>query len=181
MLSDKLKTRKSPRVRRNQKLPRKWYSDIEKIELVKLWLITGNLASSAAALNIGLPTAKLWRYSKWWEEIVQEIRSEKTIQLSNKLKNIAEKALDVALDRLENGDFIYDQKSGELRRKPVVLRDAVQTATGLLDRHVDLDSKPQQEHAQQQVQDRLLALADAFTKMAQKTHKIDVIDVEELA
>lgn len=181
MLSDKIKERKSPKVRRNPNNIRKWYSDAEKLEAVQLWLLSGNLSATGAALKIPIQTLKQWRYSKWWEEVVLEIRAEKTIKLSNRLRVIAEKALDVVADRLENGDWIYDQKIGEMRRKPVVLRDAVQAANGLLDRHEKLDAKPQQDQAQQQVQDRLLALADAFTKMAQKTHKIDVIDVKELA
>jgi methionyl-tRNA formyltransferase len=141
-------------------------------------LIVGNIPVVAASLNIPLPTLKQWRYSKWWDEICQELRTEKTLQLSNKLKTIAEKALDITLDRLENGDWIYDQKTGELRRKPVVMRDAMQVANSYLDKHIKLDEKPAQEKAQQQVQDRLLALAEAFTKMANKTKKIEVIDVE---
>lgn len=157
---------------------RHWHSDSVKIEAVKLWLVVGNLTVVAASLNLPYPTVRQWRYTKWWEELVQEIRTEKTLQLSNKLKTIAEKALDLTLDRLENGDWIYDQKSGQLRRKPVVMRDAMQVANSYLDRHSKLDEKPHQEEAQQQVQDRLLALAEAFTKMAAKTRKIDVLEVQ---
>jgi hypothetical protein len=96
--------------------------------------------------------------------------------MSNRLKSIAEKALDITLDRLENGDWIYDQRTGDLKRKPVVMRDAMQVANGFLDRHVELDKKPFEEKAQQQVQDRLLALADAFANMSKKTKRIEVLD-----
>lgn len=176
MLSDKLQHVKSPKKSKKEDGIRRWYSDSEKFEAVKLWLVVGNLPVVAASLNIPLPTLKQWRYSKWWDELVLDIRSEKTLKMSNRLKTIAEKALDITLDRLENGDWIYDQKTGELRRKPVVMRDAMQVANGFLDRHVNMEKKPFEEKAQQQVQDRLLALADAFANMSKKTKRIEVID-----
>ncbi len=176
MLSDKLKTAKSPKPRKKNDTVRRWYSDSQKLEAVKLWLLTGNMPVVAASLNIPLPTIKEWRYSKWWDEVVAEIKSEKTLQMSNKLKAVAEKALDITLDRLENGDFIYDQKTGQIVRKPVVMRDAMQVANSFMDRHLVLEKKPLEEKAQQQVQDRLLALADAFASMAKKTKRIEVVD-----
>jgi hypothetical protein len=139
--------------------------------------VVGNLPTVAASLGIPFDTVKTWRYSRWWNELVNELRTENAIKLSNRLKKIAEKALDVTLDRLENGDWIYDQKTGEMKRKPVVMRDAMNVAAGLLDRQAKLDDKPQDEAAKQQIQDRLTALADAFAKMANKTRVLEVTDV----
>lgn len=183
MLSDspKLKGKKLRQnpVRTPRDGVRRWYSDSQKLEVVRLWLVTGNLQATAAALNIPLTTVKEWRYSKWWEELVTDIKTEGTIQLSNKLKNIAEKALHVTLDRLENGDWIYDQKTGEMRRKGIPARDAYAIAAGMLDRQMKLDEKPQTDENNQKIQDRLSALATAFSSFAKKTTKIEVIDVEE--
>jgi hypothetical protein len=64
-----------------------------------------------------------------------------------------------------------------MKRKPVVMRDAMNVAAGLLDRQAKLDDKPQDEAAKQQIQDRLTALADAFAKMANKTRVLEVTDV----
>lgn len=178
MLSDKLQNAKSPPRRKANERVRRWYSDAQKIEAVKLWLVTGNLVVTAATLNIPLPTLKEWRYTKWWDEIVSEIRVEGTLQLSNKLKAVAEKAIGVTLDRLDNGDWIMNQKTGVLERKPVAMRDAYQVAAGLLDRHMELDRKPQEEAQNQKTQDRLEALAKAFEKFAGKIPKNEVIDVE---
>jgi hypothetical protein len=177
MLSDKAKTRKNPKKRPTGNLIRGMpYSDNQKLDVVKMWLITGNMMQVSAALGIPYETVKTWRYSKWWDEVVQELRTENTIQLSQKLKKIADKALDVTLDRLEHGDFFYDQKTGEIVRKPVVMRDAYMVAVGNLDRHIDLDRKPQEEAAQQKTEDRLAQLAEAFAKFAGKAKKIEVLD-----
>jgi hypothetical protein len=176
MLSDKLTHLKSPPRRKSSV---GWYSDNQKLETVKLWLVSGNLQATAAALNIPYPTVRQWRYSKWWEELVTDIRTEGTLKLSNNLKKIAERALGETLERLENGDWVMNQKTGELERKPVAMRDAYQVAAGLLDRHVALDKRPQEDAQAQKVQDRLEALATAFEKFAgKKLPKPEIIDVE---
>lgn len=179
MLSDspKAKTWKSP-PRRSAIRKYATYSDAQKLEVVKLWLVTGNLTQTAAALNIPLHTVKEWRKSKWWQEISEEIRNEGRIALSTRLKGIAAKALDVTLDRLENGDFQYDPKTGELIRKPVLMRDANRVANDLLKAHLDLEQKPVDEEAQKQTKERLEELASTFAGFAKKVRKIEVIDVE---
>ena len=154
----------------------KWYSDSQKMEAVKFWLISGSLVQTSAALGIPLQTIKHWRYSQWWDNLVRDIRTEDTFKLSSKLKSIAEKALDVTLDRLENGDYIYSQKTGEMVRKPVVMRDAHLVAIGLTDRAQALDKKPREEENNQKTQDRLIALAEAFAKFANKAQRVEIID-----
>jgi len=48
----------------------------------------------------------------------------------------------------------------------------------MLDKHLKLDEKPQQEEAMKATQDRLQALAETFAGFAKKVKKIEVIDVE---
>ncbi len=176
MLSDtKLKTAKSPR-RRAVTATKKYWSDQQKLESVQLWLLSGNLRNVSASLGIPYKTLQEWRYSNWWGEVVSDIKSEGHIQLSNKLKTIAEKALDITLDRLDNGDFFYDQKTGEIRRKPVQLKDAHVVATNLLDRAVKLQETPMDEVEKHKVNDTLTALAAAFEQFAKKTRKVEVVD-----
>jgi hypothetical protein len=152
------------------------WTDSQKLDAAKLYLITGSPSATAAALNIPLDTIKYWRYSNWWKKLLEDLRSENQIQLSAKLKKIAEKSLDITLERLENGDFQYDPKSGELIRKPVLMRDAHRVAADLLDRHLDLEKRPFEEEAQKATQDRLEALAKTFADFTKKVRKIEVMD-----
>ena len=46
------------------------------------------------------------------------------------------------MDRLENGDHIYDQKTGRIRRAPVKLRELNATFNTLLDKRQLLRNKP---------------------------------------
>jgi len=177
MLTDKGHTR-TPHRTRSKKAG--WYTDDQKLEAVKVWLITGNLTHTAAALNIPLITLKKWKACKWWEELCQETRQEGHIQLSQRLKKVAEKALNETLDRLENGDWQYDPKTGTMVRKPVLMRDAHRVASDLMKTHLDMEKAPVQEEAIKATQDRLEALAATFAGFAKKVRRIEVIDVEPI-
>lgn len=175
MLSD---YRPNYKARRTAKNKRGLYTDAMKLEAAKLYLITGSPTQTAAALNMPIETLKIWRKSRWWNELIEEIKTEGTIQLSAKLRKIAEKSLEVTLDRLENGDFMYDPKTSTLVRKPVLMRDAHRVASDLIDKSLELDRKPVQEEALKVTQDRLAALAATFAGFAKKVKRIEVIDVE---
>ena len=152
------------------------YPDSTKTDALKLWMLTGNLKQTAASMNIPYDTLKVWKSSKWWAELAQDIRTEGHLALSAKMQKIADKAMEVTLDRLENGEQVLDQKSGEILTKPVNMRDAHQVAVSFQDRALKLQSSPQEEATQLAVHDRLAQLADAFTRMAGKTKKLEVIE-----
>ena len=154
------------------------YPENTKIDAVKLWLVTGNLTTTAAALKIPYDTVKTWRYSKWWEDLSLEVKAEGRLELSAKLKKIAEKALGETLDRLENGDFRLSP-TGEVQRIPVPASVASKIATDFIDKAESLDNSPQEQN-QQSVNDRLKALAEAFTKFSGKVRRIEVEDVETI-
>lgn len=153
------------------------YSENTKIDAVKLWLVTGNLTTTAAALKIPYDTVKTWRYSKWWEDLAVEVRSEGRLELSARLKKIAERALGETLDRLENGDFRLSP-TGQVERVPVPASVASKIATDFIDKAESLDRAPVESNAQS-VNDRLKALAEAFTKFSGKVRRIEVEDIED--
>jgi uncharacterized protein YjcR len=176
LLSDKKKHLKSPPKRAISAVGTR-YSDSQKLEAVKLWLITGNLTHTAVALNIPLITVKSWRGSDWWDKLVADVRSENQITLSNKLRKIVEKSHEQLLDRIVDGDFVFGP-DGDMVRKPVPAKDLNLIAKDSLDRHLKLERKPQEEEATQKISDRLASLADAFTKLAGKrTQTVNVTDI----
>jgi len=177
MLSDskKLKAVKSPKKRVNDTT--RWYSDSQKLDAVKLWMLTGNLVHTATALNLPFPTVQSWRYSDWWAKLVEDLKTEDNIQLTQRLRGIAEKSLQVMEDRLSNGDWILNKSTGTLERKPVSLRDTTQTFNSLHDRQHRLLNKPKEEQNNKQVVDRLAALAAKFEEIAAKKQPIQVTDV----
>jgi hypothetical protein len=138
----------------------------KKIEVVTQWLVLGNLRQTAALSGVSYNLVRKWRGEQWWLELESEIRQTQNIQMDTKLSTIVEKSLEATLDRVENGDFIYDQKSGEIRRKPAALRDVHRVAVDLLDRREVLrkGADDRNEGTQVSVQEHLKMLA---TQMSQ--------------
>lgn len=123
--------------KRNRKKTHKKYQvwPIEKkIEVVTQWLVLGNLKQTAAISGVGYEVVREWKTQPWWGEFEAEIRQSQNIQTDTKLSKIVEKSLEATLDRVENGDFIYDQKSGQIRRKPAALKDVHRVAVDMIDR-----------------------------------------------
>ncbi len=157
----------------------RWYTDAQKLEVVKCWLITGNLTQTAAAMNINVETVRTWRKSEWWKQLVADIKSENSIQLTSKLKRIANKALDLTEDRLDNGDFIFNNKTGEIERKPVSLKDTHKVAVELTKQALETEKHPQELENAEKTKDSLAKLADEFAKFT-KNHARPAIEVTDV-
>lgn len=183
-LSDNEITKNVPSKRRRavDGTGRRW-SDSQKIEAVTTYLMLGNLSLTAATLKIPRDTLKVWKASEWWKTMENELRVQDDLQISNKLKKILDKSIDVISDRLENGDFIYDTKSGEILRKPVSMKDANSVAKDmsdrrdvLIDRHISGSSVTADK-----ITETLNSLAASFAKIAQQTNPIPVtIEAEDV-
>ena len=150
------------------------FTDRQKMEAVKLWLACGSPTHVGAALGINRRTIHIWMNSGWWKRVVEEIRTEGRFVLNKKLRNIVDKSLDVLYDRMENGDFAFNRDTGEVVRKPISARDAHKIASDFIDKSEKLEEPLKQNNTQ--VEDRLTQLADAFSKFASKTTKIEIID-----
>jgi len=150
------------------------YTENQKLEALKLWLVIGNLHQVSRDLKIPYDTVKAWRYQKWWTDLAVEIKSEGRLELSAKLRKVAEKALGETLDRLENGD-VRLSPTGGMERVPVTAAVASKIATDFLQKSEELD-RVQDNQSLQTVNDRLLALATSFEKFSKRVRRIEVED-----
>ena len=175
MLSDKEHLRDIERKKRNS-LPKAWYSDKQKLEAVQIWLLCGSMPQTAAALNIPVGTIEKWKYTDWWKELAEQIKVEGRVKLSGRLQKIVGRSLDQLEDRIENGDFILDGRSGELVRKPLLARDLTRISAEFMDSSRKLEMVTKEEATQQAVEDRLKLLADSFASFAKKVRKVEVED-----
>lgn len=155
-----------------------WWSDSQKIEAVKTYLVLGKFSLTEAATKIPETTLRTWAKSEWWAQIVDDLRLQDELVLSAKLKNIVDKTLDVVGDRLENGDYVYDQKTGKMKRKPVSMRDAHKVAMDMSERRDVLLARDRPMQSQEQVADKLLALAEKFAQLGKQQKNLEtVVDV----
>lgn len=162
-----------------------WWADQQKRELVNSFLITGNLALSARICNIPEITARKWKATQWWKELEQEFKTQEKMELNGRLKSIIEKTLSVVEDRIENGDYQYDPKTGQTIRRPVNVRDANNVANTLLTKQEQINNRKEtQLVTQDNLEMRLIKLAERFAELAQKKKEaertVDVTDVVEV-
>jgi len=157
----------------------------KKIEVVTSWLTLGNLRQAAAIGGMSHSLVKQWRTQPWWKDLEAEILASRRIASASKLSKIVDKSLDVIDDRLENGDFVYNAKTGDLLRKPVSMRDAGNVANTLMQRQAILEKLTRDETVAEtavSIQDQLSNLAAEFAKMNTKigrTQAVEEIEYKE--
>lgn len=133
----------------------------------------------AAGTGVDYGVLKQWRIAPWWKELEAEVKATRNIALDNKLSKIIERSMEATMDRLENGEVVLNNKTGELIRKPVAMKDAARVANDFLTRQQVLRKEETltEQVTQQSVNDQLKSLAMEFAKWTSK-QKGEVIDVE---
>ena len=142
------------------------WSDSQKLEAVQTYLMLGSVRMASAALKIPEITIKVWRASTWWKDLESELKIQDELQLSTRLKKIAEKSFAAVEDRLEHGNFIFDQKTGKIRRIPVNLKDAHKVAVDSVQQQELIARKHVEVANDGQIMDKLEQLANKFAEMA---------------
>ena len=130
----------------------------------------------------GVPrgTIRQWKLQPWWKELVDEIRNEEDCELDVKLSKVINKSLDALTDRVENGDFLFNSKTGKFVRKPIHMKDALQAVTQVYDKRNLLRGKPTSRVEKHSTTDNLANLAAEFAKFAaSKTIEGEVIESTE--
>jgi hypothetical protein len=158
------------------------WSDVQKFEAVTLYLMVGKWPLVSQATHIPIDTLKKWKQADWWKEYEDEIRRAKHVETSTKLSKIRDKASDVVMDRLENGDFQYNPKTGKFSRKPVSAKVAGEIMVKTLDKEIlleKIDEKPAEN--EQSIMERLNSIADKLLQASSKKPRLsEVIDVEPI-
>lgn len=160
--------------------PNSTWSLEHRVQVVSQYLVLGNMALVSATTGVPHQLIRAWKTKPWWKELEDQIRATENLQMDNKLTQIVDRSLDVVLDRVEKGDFIYDQKTGQVVRKPVNMKDAAKVSVDLITKRELLRGNATERHegTQVSVAEQLKMLALEFAKW-QKPQK-EVIDAEDV-
>lgn len=154
------------------------WSDNQRIGAVTTYLASGNLSLTSVATEIPLATLNRWKASPWWKELVEQIRSEENLVLDAKLAKVVNKSVDELLDRVEHGDYQFDQKTGKVIRIAIKARDAAKITTDMIDRRQLLQGRQNSQKDTSKVEERLLKLAEEFSRFAvARKIPVEIIDV----
>ena len=143
-----------------------WWPEKKKIEAVTAWMSSGSLPIASATTSVPLETIRTWRKMPWWKEMEQQIKDEDNQELDAKFSKIVRKTLDVIEDRIDNGNFQLDPKTGRVLRVPVNLRDTHRVMSDLVDKRKVIRNEPTKSMSNEGVNDRLVKLASQFAEFA---------------
>lgn len=162
------------------------HSDEVKIETVKTFLaLGGNLSLTSGATNIPYYTLREWKSTQWWKDVTGELQKEDRLGLTAKTKDILARSIEQLADRIEHGDFVLNQKTGKIVRRPIQAKDLHRVTMDMMDKKERLEKSMEDNVAPESDTDRLKSLAERFAALAvkavEKQQKIgsdDVVDIE---
>lgn len=159
-----------------------WYPEEKKIEVAALFA-SGVTKSSELERLTGIKAATIrdWRTSDWWVEMLEKVHAAHDTETVSKLTKIVDTSLELIQDRLLNGDYVCNPKTGEIYRKPASLRDVTVSGAIVIDKRQLLRGKAPTK-ATEGTQDAVLKkLADefkAFVKAKDITPESSVTKIE---
>lgn len=145
------------------------WKESKRIEAVTTYLSTGNLTETGRMTGVPLKTLEQWKKSDWWKEMEKKIRSDEDQQMDAKLTKIIDKTLEKLVDSIENGEHIYDQRTGQVKRMPAKMRDLNNAFNTILDKRQLIRKQPTKIIEQTTTAVQLQNLAESFAKFVQKT------------
>lgn len=167
----------------------KHYQEKARYEAVNLYKQVGSLQMVSNMLDIPYETIRKWHASDWWKDFELDIVQSNRARSNHKIKRIADQALVVIEDRLQNGDFIYDQRNSEVVRLPIKADIANRILHDSLNREALNDQANEQSKkllSDEKMSDRLLRIQESFRalksgrKLAIEGKVIDVEPQEEI-
>src|SRR3990167_1578969 len=178
------KTRMDAFIAGKTRLRRKpgWYPEEKKLEVCALFA-AGVINSSDLERLTGINrnTIRMWRTADWWPEMLERVHTLNDQDTVSKFTKIIDKSLEVIQDRLNNGDYEYNRKTGEVHRRPVSLRDTAIVNASIVDKRQLLRGKPTSRSESISPGARLEKLAEEFKKFAAAkdiTQEVEVVKDE---
>ncbi len=155
------------------------YTWEQKADAAQRWNQTGNMRLVSEMTGVPYDTLMDWKKSTWWSSILDELKIAKKAKQGSKIEELVGSSLELLKDRIENGDWILNNKTGEMVRKPISLRDMGNVVNALMTRQLQMEELAERmEHKKETVQETLSMLAKEFAKMSRLQQKKEAIDVE---
>lgn len=149
-----------------------------RLTVCELILQTQNHRLVAEITEVPLETIRDWKKQDWWPKIVEEVQKIKRAELNSRLTKIVDTALSKIEDRLENGDYVLNNKTGEVVRKPVSLKDANQVAKDILGQQISMQRAEHEVKIETDTKDLLNNLAKEFAKLNRKIKQNSAEDIQ---
>jgi hypothetical protein len=143
-----------------------WFPQQTKVDACTYYCVYGDFDKVSELTKVPTEKLRMCHQEPWWVEIQKRVYVEQNENLSSRINDVLDKSLVEIKDRLEHGDFFYDRKAGELKRKPVETKTLAILFDNLTTKRQLVRGEPTAISAKVGVEDRLTQLAESFEKFA---------------
>jgi hypothetical protein len=143
-----------------------YYNLEQKTDACALYCVYGDVDQVAELTGIPVKFLRLWKDEPWWKEIQKKVFVEQNEKLASRITGVLDRSLDHLVDRLDNGDFLWDVRKSKLVRKPVDTKVLATVFNTLVNRRQLIRGEPTSISSQIGIDDRLKMLAQQFEKFA---------------
>ena len=156
---------------------KKWWSKDQRLQVIAMYAMTGSLVETSMASGVPLVTIKDWKRRPWWAEMMQEVRREDLDAAGASMQKIVKKAMVALEDRVDNGNFTFDQRTGKVVRIPINAKDALKVTIDLQERQEKIGRGEVASGSQEAAVDRLTKLAEELARFS-KAKPVNQIEGE---
>lgn len=156
-----------------------WYSEDKKFEAATLYAAVGSVTQVAKLAKVPVNTVKSWTQEDWWARYLAQVRREHNEMMDGKITKVIDKALDKIMERIEEGDYVYDIKQGKAVAMPMSGRDLAIVTGTVFDKRQLIRGEATKIHAAQTSDAHLEKLAEKFAEfVTNKTKQKRVVEGE---
>jgi hypothetical protein len=146
----------------------------QKTDACALYCVYGDVDQVSEMTGIDPKFLRQWKDEPWWSEIQKKVFVEQNEKLASRISGVLDRSLDHLVDRLDNGDYLWDVRKSKLVRKPVDTKVLSNLFNNLVTRRQLIRGEPTSITTQVAVDDRLKLLAQQFEKFA-NAKEIDAV------
>ena len=148
----------------------------QKTDACALYCVYGDVDQVSEMTGIDPKFLRQWKDEPWWSEIQKKVFVEQNEKLASRISGVLDRSLDHLVDRLDNGDYLWDVRKSKLVRKPVDTKVLSNLFNNLVTRRQLIRGEPTSITTQVAVDDRLKLLAAQFEKFALAKEVEGVVD-----
>lgn len=138
----------------------------QKTDACALYCVYGDVDQVSEMTGVPAKVLREWKDEPWWKEIQKKVFVEQNEKLASRISGVLDRSLDHLVDRLDNGDYLWDVRKSKLVRKPVDTKVLANVFNTLVTRRQLIRGEPTSITSQLAVDDRLKLLAQQFEKFA---------------
>jgi len=146
-----------------------WWPYEKRVEVISSYIALGNAALVEGVTGVPSGTVRQWRTQDWWRELETQLRTEGNLELDAKLKKLVNKSIDAVMDRIENGEYVFNVRTGNVERVPARLRDVAKVASDAIDKSILLQKFTTKVEEGPKLDDHLKKLAEEFVAIVKDT------------